>query len=70
MNIKTKITVALAHRSMSQATLARSIGMTPANFSLKAKRETFTQSELESIAKALNARYVQGFILEEGIEIL
>lgn len=70
MNLQTKINIALAHRGMSQAGLAREIGMTPSNFNQKLKRETFTQAEFEAIAKALNARYVQGFVLEEGIEIL
>lgn len=69
MNIKQKIDMAIAYKSMSQAALARSIGMTPSNFNQKYKRETFTQEELEQIAAALGAVYVFGFEFPDGTKI-
>lgn len=69
MNIKQKIDMAIAYKGMSQAALARSIGMTPSNFNQKYKRETFTQEELEQIAAALGAVYVFGFEFPDGTKI-
>ena len=69
MNIAQKINMAIAYKGISQAALARAIGMTPSNFNQKFKRETFTQEELESIAKALGGTYVFGFEFPDGTKI-
>lgn len=69
MTIAQKINMALAYKGMSQAALARAIGMTPSNFNQKFKRETFTQEELEQIAEALGGAYVFGFEFPDGTKI-
>ena len=69
MTIKQKIDMAIAYKGMSQAALARAIGMTPSNFNQKYKRETFTQEELEAIASALGGVYVFGFEFPDGTKI-
>lgn len=69
MSISQKISMALAYKGMSQAALARSIGMTPSNFNQKYKRETFTQEELERIAATLGGEYFFGFKFPDGTNI-
>lgn len=69
MNISQKINMALAYKGMSQAALARAIGMTPSNFNQKYKRQTFTQEELEQIATVLGGTYVFGFEFHDGTKI-
>lgn len=69
MTIAQKINMAIAYKGISQAALARAIGMTPSNFNQKFKRETFTQEELEQIAEALGGVYVFGFEFPDGTKI-
>lgn len=69
MTIEQKINMALAYKAMSQAALARGIGMTPSNFNQKLKRETFSTEELQTIASALGATYVFGFEFPDGTKI-
>lgn len=69
MTIEQKINMALAYKGISQAALARTIGMTPSNFNQKLKRATFTQEELEKIAAALGGAYVFGFEFPDGTKI-
>lgn len=69
MTISQKINMAIAYKGISQAALARAIGMTPSNFNQKFKRETFTQEELEQIAAALGGSYVFGFEFPDGTKI-
>ena len=69
MNIKQKINMALAYKGISQAALARAIGMTPSNFNQKYNRETFSQTELEAIATALGGVYTFGFEFQVGTKI-
>lgn len=69
MNIAQKINMAIAYKGISQASLARAIGMTPSNFNQKYKRETFTQEELERIAAVLGGVYVFGFEFPDGTKI-
>ena len=69
MTIEKKINMATAYKGISQAELARQIGMSPSNFNQKIKRETFTLDELEKIASALGAIYRFGFVFPDGTEI-
>lgn len=69
MTLAQKINMALAYKGMSQAALARAIGMTPSNFNQKFKRATFTQEEIEKIAAALGGSYVFGFEFPDGTKI-
>lgn len=64
-----KINMALAYKGISQAALARSVGMTPSNFNQKFKRESFSIEELEKIAEALGATYSFQFTFEDGTVI-
>ena len=61
--------MAATYKGISQAELARQIGMTPANFNLKIKRETLKLDDLEKIAKALGASYNFGFAFPDGTNI-
>lgn len=69
MTMEQKINMATAYKKISQAELARLIGMTPSNFNQKIKRETFTIEELENMAKALGAVYSFGFEFPDGTKI-
>jgi DNA-binding XRE family transcriptional regulator len=69
MNMEQKINMATAYKGISQASLARSIGMTPSNFNQKIKRDTFSQEELETIAAALGAAYKATFEFPDGTVI-
>ena len=69
MTIEQKINMAIAYKGISQAELARLIGMTPQNFNKKAKRETFTRDELELIAHSLGAVYTAVFEFADGMRI-
>lgn len=69
MTMEQKISMALAYKGMSQASLARAMGTTPSNFNQKLKRGTFTVEELERIAECLGAKYSFGFEFEDGTKI-
>lgn len=70
MTMEQKIKMALAYKGMSQADLAREIGMTPSNFNQKLKRDTFTAYELEKVATTLGASYVPAsFEFPDGMKI-
>lgn len=69
VTMEQKINMALAYSAMSQAALARAIGMTPSNFNQKLKRATFTTEELEKIAAALGGKYFFGFEFPDGTKI-
>lgn len=70
MSMEQKIKTAAAYKGMSQAKIAESIGMTASNFNQKLKRATFTEEELEAIAKALDAEYHPFFFkFPSGMEI-
>lgn len=69
MTMAQKINMALAYKNMSQAALARSIGMTPSNFNQKLKRETFSTEELNAIAGALGGSYEFNFTFPDGTRI-
>lgn len=69
MKMAQKINMAIAYKGISQAALARDIGMTPSNFNQKLKRETFTVEELEKIAVALGGTYTFSFEFPDGTKI-
>lgn len=69
MKMAQKINMAIAYKGISQAALARDIGMTPSNFNQKLKRETFTVEELERIAAALGGLYTFSFEFPDGTKI-
>jgi len=69
MTAEQKINMAAAYKMISQAELARSIGMTPSNFNQKIKRGTFSLEELSAIATALGAVYYFGFEFPDGTKV-
>lgn len=69
MTIEQKIKMLIGYVGVSQAEIARRIGMTPSNFNQKVKRETFTQEEMNAIAKAAGVKWEAVFILPDGTKI-
>jgi DNA-binding transcriptional regulator YdaS (Cro superfamily) len=69
MTTEQKINMAAAYKGISQAALARAIGMTPSNFNQKIKRETFSPDEMSAIALALGAVYTASFEFPDGTKI-
>jgi DNA-binding transcriptional regulator YdaS (Cro superfamily) len=69
MTLEQKINMAAAYKGMSQAALARSIGMTPSNFNQKIKRGTFSPEEVNAIATALGAIYTAEFEFPDGTRV-
>lgn len=69
ITMEQKINMACSYRRISQAQLAREIGMTPSNFNQKIKRGTFNEEELAKIGEALGAKYVCEFRFEDGTVI-
>ena len=50
--------------------VARRIGQTSQNFNKKLKRDTLSLKELIAIADVLKVSFEQGFVLENGKEIM
>ena len=69
MNISDQIKVLCVRSNISQAELARRIGISPQSLSAKMKRESFTVQDLEIIADAVGAKFERKFILYNGDEI-
>ena len=57
MGIAQDVRVAAAAAHMSQSEVAREIGMTRQNFSMKMKRESFSEEEMRKIAQATGTLY-------------
>ena len=70
MSTEQKIKTAVAYKGISQAELARQIGMTASNFNQKLKRDTFTDDELISMAGALGAEFQPwAFVFPDGMKV-
>ena len=69
MTISDQIKVLCTRAGISNAELARRIGVSPQSSSAKLKRESFTIQELEVIADAVGVTFTRKFILENGEEI-
>lgn len=66
MTTEQLIKVALSYCNMTQAELADKIGMNKSNFNARMKRESFSRTEMEQIAKALGMELVYTFRMEDG----
>ena len=66
MSISEQIKVLCVRSNISLAELARRIGISPQSLSGKMKRESFTISELNTIAEAVGANFVRKFALIEN----
>lgn len=64
ISISSKIKVLCARLNISSAELARRLGQSPQNFNAKLKRESFSVSELQEIAKAAGVRYESNFVID------
>ena len=51
--------------NISEAELARRLGISPQNLYNKMKRDNFTESDLRTIAEALGCKYKAGFEIDE-----
>ncbi len=69
MTLRQKIDMACAYKGISQATLARALGITPATFNSRLKVCKFSQEELAKIAETLGCSYVFGFEFPDGTKI-
>ena len=66
-----KIRIIMVKRdNMSDAKLARLIKTSPKSLSNKMKRDNFTQSDLRSIAKALDCTHKSVFVVNETGEVI
>ena len=69
MNLSEQIKVLCVRTNISVSELARRVGTSPQNFNAKLKRETFTISDLEDIAKAVDCTFERNFVLVNGDKI-
>ena len=69
MTISEQIKVLCVRSDISVAKLARRIETTLQNFNGKMKRESFTISELEDIAGAVNSSFERKFVLKNGEKV-
>lgn len=66
MAMSEKIKILLIKKNMTTVELASSLGTKPQNLYNKFKRDNFSESELNDIAKVLNVKYEGVFTLENG----
>jgi len=66
MTIEEQIKILCVRSHISVAELARRVGQSPQNFNGKLKRQSFSISELETIAQALNCKFERAFIMPNG----
>ena len=69
MTISEQIKILCVRSNISVSELARRIGTSPQNFNAKMKRESFSVSELELIADAVESKFERNFILSNGDKI-
>jgi len=69
MSISEQIKVLCVRSNISMAELARRLGMSPQSLNAKLKRESFTITDLETIADAVGASFTRKFVLYSGEEI-
>lgn len=61
-----KIRIMLVKRgNMSEAELARKLGVSPQNLNNKLKRDNFTEADLRKIADALDCEFEIGFRMKD-----
>lgn len=66
MTISEQIKILCVRSNISVSELARRIGKSPQAFNAKLKRQSFTIEELDTIADAVNAKFVRSFLLPSG----
>jgi transcriptional regulator with XRE-family HTH domain len=69
MGMTEKIRILLVKRdNISEAELARRLGMSTTNLYNRMKRDNFTDKDLQKIAKVLDCTFKAGFILNDTRE--
>jgi len=63
------IKMAAAHKGISEADIARGIGITPSNFNQKKKKDSFNKSDMLAIADFLGCSYTTVFEFPDGVKI-
>ena len=69
MDTKTKVRAALAYAGKSQQEVSEIFGTTPQAFGQRLNGGTLRPVDLERIAEAIGAEYVQFFRFPDGTEI-
>lgn len=71
MGMTEKIRILLVIRgNLSEAELARRLGISPQNLNNKMKRDNFTVSDLKKIAEVLDCSFETSFVINETGEKL
>ena len=66
MSMTERIRILLVKRgNISEAELARRLGISPQNLSNKMKRDNFSDRELRGVAAALGCEYRNAFVITE-----
>lgn len=66
MTISEQIKVLCVRSNISVSELARRVGTTPQNLNAKMKRESFSITDLEKIANAVDSEFERHFVLKSG----
>lgn len=66
MNAKQKIQAAIAYKGITQAELAKMLGMSAQVFSKRISTGKFTLQEWEKIAEVLGAKFEAAFVFPDG----
>lgn len=69
MTAKQKIVMALAYAELTQAELARRLGMQPQLLNQRMATGRFTIDEWEKIAEAIGAKLDIAFVFEKGVRV-
>lgn len=71
MALSERIRILLVKRgNISEAELARRLGISPQNLNNKMKRDNFTEKDLQAIAAALDCTYTASFIMKDTGEVI
>lgn len=71
MALSERIRILLVKRgNISEAELARRLGISPQNLNNKMKRDNFTEKDLQAIAVALDCTYSASFTMNDTGEVV
>jgi len=71
MSMTEKIRILLVKRgNISEAELARRMGILPQNLNVRMKRDNFTEGDLRKIAEVLDCTFSAGFTLNDTGEAI
>ena len=65
MSMAKTVKILLLERDMKMIDLANHLGTTSQNISAKLRRDNLSENELHAIAKACNATFTGGFVLND-----